>query len=144
MHCPKCGSEAAMKNGFVKSVQRYKCKECGCQYTRSTPHGKPMQTKILALVLYLSGLSMEATGRILGVTGQSVMRWIKLFGYACKEDAKQEKIEEEIEIDEMHHFIGKKNSFFGYGKYLVIPLDDCLHGNVAIVARLPLKNWITE
>ena len=144
MNCPKCDSCASVKCGFVKGVQRYKCKNCGCQFTRSTPHGKPMQTKILALVLYLSGLSMEATGRILGVTGQSVMRWIKLFGYACKVDSQSEKIDEEIEIDEMHHFIGKKNSFFGSGKFLVIPLGDCLHGNAAIVVRLPLKNLIPE
>lgn len=58
MHCPKCASGVSVKCGFIKGVQRYKCKDCGCQYTRSPPHGKPMQTKILALVLYLSGLSI--------------------------------------------------------------------------------------
>lgn len=51
MYCPKCGSKVAMKNGFVKGAQRYKCKGCGCQSARSTPHGMPMQTKKLALVV---------------------------------------------------------------------------------------------
>lgn len=38
------------------------------------------------------------------------MRWIKMFGKACLAEAKDKKIEEEIEIDEMHHFIGKKTA----------------------------------
>ena len=79
MHCWKCGSEAFVKNGFMAGSQRYKCKKCGFQFTRDTPHGKPMKDKILALVLYLSGLSMNVIGKILGVTAQSVMRWIKMF-----------------------------------------------------------------
>ena len=66
MHCPKCGSEAAMKNCFVKSAQRYKCKECGCQSLAQLPTAS-LQTKILAPVLYLSELSIEATDSIFGV-----------------------------------------------------------------------------
>ena len=50
MHCRKCGSEVFVKNGFVAGVQRYKCKKCGFQFTRETPHGKPMKDKILALI----------------------------------------------------------------------------------------------
>ena len=137
MNCPKCDSDVAVKNGFVKGIQRFKCKKCGCQYTRSTPHGKPLKVKILALVLYLSGISMNMIGRIIGVSGQSIMRWIKAFGLACMQE-QQSEMENEIEIDEMHHFVGSKKNFFGCGKYLVIPLDDCLAGNVAIVVRRPL------
>ena len=143
MQCPKCYAEAGVKNGFVKGVQRYKCKNCGCQYTRPTPHGQPIQTKIFALLLYLSGVSMNMTGRIIGVTGQSVMRWIKAYDLACKQEQLAE-IVEKIEIDEMHHFVGKNKGFFGCGKYLVIPLGGFLDGNVAIAVRLPLKNFTTD
>ena len=59
MHCRKCGSEAFTKNGVIAGTQRYECKQCGSQFTRETPHGKPMKDKVLALVLYLSGLSMK-------------------------------------------------------------------------------------
>ena len=52
MHCWKCGSEAFVKNGFMAGAQRYKCKKCGFQFTRDTPHGKALKDKILALVLY--------------------------------------------------------------------------------------------
>ncbi len=143
MHCLKCGAEAFVKNGFVRGIQRYKCKNCGYQFTRDTPRGCGMRTKVMALALYLSGMSMRAIGAILEVAGQSVMRWIKKFG---REYAAQpvEKMDEEIEIDEMHHFVGKKNGFFGYGKYWVIPLAGSSHGNVAIVVRLPLQSCATE
>ena len=112
MHCPKCYADAGVKIGFVNGLQRYKYKNCGCQYTRPTPHVQHIQTKIFALLLYLSGVSMNMTGRIIGVTGQSVMRWINAYGLACKHEQLAE-IEEEIEIDEMHHFLGEKKDSLG-------------------------------
>jgi len=80
---------------------------------------------------------MNMTAKIVGVSAQSVMRWIKQFYHQYAEMPAQKRIVEEIEIDEMHHFIGKKNSFFGYGKYLVIRPENSLAGNVAIVVRKP-------
>ena len=32
MKCPKCKSENKVKNGIIKQVQGYKCKDCGCNY----------------------------------------------------------------------------------------------------------------
>ena len=61
----------------MKGRQRYKYKNCGYQYTKATPRGKPERDKILALILFLSGLSMKATGKIVGDTTQSMMRWIR-------------------------------------------------------------------
>ena len=110
MHCRKCGSEAFVKNGFMAGAQRYKCKKCGFQFTRETPHGKPMKDKILALILYLSGLSMSAIGKIIDVSSQSVMRWIRMFydKFISENDMTFEI--EEIEADEMYSYINKKTS----------------------------------
>ena len=33
MKCSKCQSEHNVKNGIVRSVQRYKCKECGSNFS---------------------------------------------------------------------------------------------------------------
>ena len=123
MHCRKCGSGAFVKNGFMAGAQRYKCKECGFQFTRDTPHGKPMKDKILALVLYLSGLSMNAIGKIIGVSSQSIMRWIRMFHdkFVSENDTKS-KIEE-IEVDEMYSYINKKKIHSGSGKLLIITLE---------------------
>ena len=136
MHCRKCGSEAFVKNGFVAGVQRYKCKECGFQFTRETPHGKPMKDKILALVLYLSGLSMTMIGKIIGVSTQSVMRWIKMFYDKFVENESQANIEE-IEVDEMVSYINKKKIISGSGKLLIITLENLSAGNVVIVVPKP-------
>ena len=136
MHCRKCGSEAFVKNGFVAGVQRYKCKECGFQFTRETPHGKPMKDKILALVLYLSGLSMTMIGKIIGVSTQSVMRWKKMFYEKFAENESQANIEE-IEVDEMVSYINKKKIISGSGKLLIITLENLSAGNVVIVVPKP-------
>lgn len=138
--CIKCNSQACVKNGYLHNSQRYKCKNCGYQFTKMTHRGKPEKDKIMALILYLSGMSMTMTARILGVSTQSIMRWIKL-GY--KKYAKDFVIEkagknfEEIEIDEMHHFILKKIKNSGYGKLLIIPAETSSGGSVVIVAQKP-------
>jgi hypothetical protein len=137
MQCRKCGSEAAVKNGFMAGVQRYKCKNCSFQFTRETTHGKPVKDKILALILYLSGLSMNMTAKIIGVSAQTIMRWIRLFydKFACQ-DQHAANIEE-IEIDEMFSYLGKKKNLFGFGKLLIITLESSSGGNVVIVAPKP-------
>ena len=137
MRCRKCGSEAFVKNGFMAGAQRYKCKECGFQFTRETPHGKPMKDKILALILYLSGLSMNAVGKILGVSSQSVMRWIRMFydKFIPENDITSEI--EEIEVDEIYSYINKKNIQSGSGKLLIITLKNFSVGDVVIVVPKP-------
>ena len=135
MLCLKCGSEAIVKNGHMKGLQRYKCKHCAYQFTQETPRGKPLKDKILALTLYLSGLSMNMAGQIVGVSAQSVMRWIKIFYAKYAELPQPAGDVQEVEIDEMHHYLGKKNMFSGSGKLLFITPSGLLDGNVVIVVR---------
>ncbi|KAA6315061.1 hypothetical protein EZS27_034420, partial [termite gut metagenome] len=33
MNCPKCTCAKSVKSGIIKGTQRYKSKECGCNYT---------------------------------------------------------------------------------------------------------------
>ncbi|MGH8498029.1 MAG: IS1/IS1595 family N-terminal zinc-binding domain-containing protein, partial [Methylococcales bacterium] len=33
-HCPKCSSKQTVKNGHAKGKPRWKCKDCGHQFTR--------------------------------------------------------------------------------------------------------------
>lgn len=95
-----------------------------------------MKDKILALVLYLSGLSMTMIGKIIGVRTQSVMRWIKMFYEKFVEDEAQSNIEE-IEVDEMVSYINKKKITSGSGKLLIITLENLSAGNVVIVVPKP-------
>lgn len=75
MKCPKCGCERSTKYGKARGKQRYKCAACGCQFTRETPRARSLDEKWLAMTLLVSGLSMTAVAKALGVSVQSVMRW---------------------------------------------------------------------
>ncbi len=75
--CPKCGSKNITKNGYVFGSQRYKCKVCQRQFTKITPAGKPLFLKLICHSLYVAGLSMRDISGIVGVTAQSISRWIR-------------------------------------------------------------------
>ena len=75
--CTQCGATEIVKNGKVFAKQRYKCKKCGFQFTKPAPAGKPLFLKLVTHSLYLSGLSMRECASVVGVTAQSVSRWIK-------------------------------------------------------------------
>jgi transposase-like protein len=103
MNCPKCMCDTHVKSGFVKGVQRYKCKGCGCNYTvelKST--GKPKSMKKQALHLYLEGLGFRSIGRFLGVSNVSVLNWIRSFGKEVEELHSESHEIEMVEVDEMH------------------------------------------
>ena len=133
MQCRKCNSEAIVKNGFMAGNQRYKCKNCSFQFTKTVPHGKPMKDKSLAFILYLSGLSMNMTAKIIGVSTQTVMRWIRLLYHKFAGDVQDDSNIEEIEFDEIVSYIGKKKTIFGSEKLLIITLASSSGGNAVIV-----------
>lgn len=77
LKCLRCGCEKAVKNGFIFGLQRYKCKKCGYQYTKTKPHGRSDHEKRTAVMLYASGMSMSMIAKIVGVSVQTVSRWIR-------------------------------------------------------------------
>jgi transposase-like protein len=120
MNCPKCNNSKRVKSGKIKNRQRYKCKECGCNYTvemKST--GKPKSKKKQALHLYLEGLGFRSIGRILGVSNVSVLNWIRDFGKKVQELNSDSQQIEMVEVDEMHSYIGSKKTTVGYGLLLI-------------------------
>ena len=120
MKCSKCNCEQNTKNGFVKGIQRYKCKECGYNYTvekRSGEYSK--ETKRKALQLYLEGLGFRSIGRILGVSNVSVLYWIRDFGEKVKELQSDNNSIKFAELDEMHSYIGNKKTIAGFGLLLI-------------------------
>ena len=51
VHCKRCGSVAFVKNGVVRGHQRYRCRDCGCNFTDTPRRGKPATMKALAVLL---------------------------------------------------------------------------------------------
>lgn len=119
MDCPKCNSFSNKKNGIINGRQRYKCHDCGYNYTvelKSTAF--PRSVKRQALQLYLEGLGFRSIGRYLGVSHVSVQKWIKKFGQEL-EDLKSENEIGVVDLDEMHTYINQKKITAGSGLLLI-------------------------
>jgi transposase len=133
LRCKRCGSEEQVKNGLMRGKQRYRCKGCGLNFTDTPPRGMPLQVKVLAVLLYVSGLSMNRTAKLLGVSTPSVMHWIEQF---AKEHAPKPASEGRalvIELDEMWHYLKKRPTSSGSGKLGIVLQADWLTGNAAVV-----------
>jgi len=117
MNCPRCKSSTHKKNGIVGGRQRYKCQDCGYNYSveiKSTASSTSVKRQ--ALQLYLEGLGFRSIGRFLGVSHVSVQKWIKKFGQEL-DDLKSENEIDVVEMDEMHTYIGNKK--------ILLDLDCC-------------------
>ena len=113
---PACGGTTLIRSGHACGRQRWRCKGCGRQFTRTTPRGMPAATKREAVGLYCAGLSLSATGRRLGVSAQSVMRWVR--DHARDRCPKPEPSGRAVvvELDEMWHFVEKRRASSGSGR----------------------------
>jgi len=142
MNCPKCSCDKSVKSGIIKEKQRYKCKECGCNYTvelKST--AKPKSMKKQALHLYLEGLGFRSIGRFLGVSNVSVLNWIRSFGKEVQELSSESQEIEMVEVDEMHSYIGSKKTTVGYGLLLIDMGKDSSTSLLAIEAMKQQRNF---
>ena len=136
MRCPKCQNTKSVKSGHHLGKQRYKCKNCGCQFTREVPRGKEIETKCLAIILYVNGLSFRAIGKIVNVSHKAVYDWVKAFGLETYEKP-QPKGDIVVELDEMWHFLKAKKTSFGYGKHIVALQVNSSTGSVEGVTVAP-------
>jgi len=117
MKCLKCSSINVCKNGKMKGMQRYKCKDCGYNYTKGR-NSKDKSLKRFALELYLEGLGFRSIGRLIKVSHVSVFNWIKQYGKSL--DLLQNNHDICVtEIDEMHSYIGSKKMLSGSGLLLI-------------------------
>src|SRR3954467_11513945 len=82
LRCKRCGGEEHVKNGLMRGHQRYLCKSCGLNFTDTPPRGKPLAMKAAAVLLYVSGLSMNRTAKLLGVSTPTVQAWLEQFAAA--------------------------------------------------------------
>lgn len=117
MKCLKCSSGNVCKNGKMNGMQRYRCKDCGYNYTKGR-NSKDKALKRFALELYLEGLGLRSIGRLLKVSHVSVCNWIRQYGKSL--DLLQNEHEVCVtEIDEMHSYVGSKKTLAGSGLLLI-------------------------
>jgi len=119
MNCPKCSSNNNCKDGFVLGRQRYLCKNCRRRYSVNKKSDvKSIETRKLALQMYLEGLGFRAIGRVLGINYATVYYWVKEWGSKVSLP-KSDTVVEVIELDEMHTYVGSKKTTVGYGLLLI-------------------------
>ena len=110
LRCKGCGAEGHVKNGFMRGKQRYRCKACGLNFADTPPRGMPLRVEVTAVLLHLSGLSMNRTAKLLGVSTRSVQAWIERFAEVYAQKPEPEGRAVVVELDEMWHFLGRKRA----------------------------------
>src|ERR1700760_3835926 len=141
LRCKGCGSEEHVKNGFMRGKQRYRCRACGLNFTDTPPRGMPLRVKVTAVLLYLSGLSMNRTAKLLGVSTPSVMTWIEQFAEAYAQKPEPEGRAVVVELDEMWHFLKKSGTSSGSGRLGIVLPDGFSSGSWAVVTRPPSNDF---
>ncbi len=116
--CPACHGTVLIKSGHACGRQRWKCKGCGRQFTRTEPRGKPVALKRHAIELYCLGLSMNAVAKHIGVSAQTMLRWVR--DHAQRHCPKPEPVAGStavVELDEIWHFVKKSPASCGSGRH---------------------------
>jgi insertion element IS1 protein InsB len=116
--CPQCQSDRLVNNGSAAGKPKKLYRPCGYQFTCPTPCGKPLAMKVHAVLLYLSGISMQRITFLLRVSVQSVRNWLRTF--AQEHDEKPEPTSRAIilELDEMWHDLKQKRRKLWIGQAL--------------------------
>ncbi len=142
--CKRCGSEEHVKNGRMRGKQRYLCKSCGLNFTATPAPGKPLAMKAMAVLLYVSGLSMNRTAKLLGVSTPSVQAWIEQFAHAYARKPAPEGRDRAvvIELGEMWHYLKEKPTSSGCGRLGIVLRGDWLTGNSAVVTGPPSSDCL--
>ena len=113
------------------------CKGCGLTFTDTPARGKQLAMKVVAVLLYVSGLSMNRTAKLLGVSTPTIQAWLEQFAAAYAQKPKPEGRAVVIELDEMWHCLKKSQSRSGFGKLGIVLQASWWTGNAAVVTRPP-------
>ena len=134
INCTKCKSRNCVKAGFNHGKQRYKCKDCGRQFTKLKD--KNAQIRAFSIYLYVVGLSMNTIARMFGVAPSTVLYWIKNFALKVYDKPTPEG-DVVVELDEMWHFLESKKIKFGYGRHIAALPVSWLIGNAETEVQKP-------
>src|SRR3954452_23597758 len=139
LRCKRCGSEEHVKNGLMRAKQRYRCKACGLNFTDTPTRGKPLALKVAAVLLYVSGLSMNRTAKLVGVSTPTIQAWLEQFAQAYAQKPEPEGRAVVIELEEMWHYLKKSRSRSGSGRLGIVRRASWWTGNAAVVTRSPVS-----
>lgn len=143
--CPSCQGQHIRKNGKSRhGHQRFVCVTCKTTFGQTDHRRIEPEKKQDALRHYAEGVGLRATERLVGVSHNSVMNWVRqeVAGQSLvKADASQVQI---IEADELWSYVGQKNTVFGSGGLLItLPVKYSLGRWVIVTPEQP-AHWVRK
>ena len=144
--CKNCSSKMVTRNGKVRNKQRYKCKNCGYNFTIGDERTSDKIIALKAMVVLLYSLakgSYNMLGKIFGRDRSLIYRWIKEAGLSFDEPIVDGDIAE-IEFDEMWHFINSKKTNFGSSRRLIAARGKLSHGFSVVVIVQHSSDFTTK
>jgi len=91
--CKGCGGSILVKNGVILGKQRYKCKECGCNFREGDAREKhSLEKKMKVLRCYFEGVGIRSIARLEGVSSPLIIHWIRQVSKIVKEKLASVKI----------------------------------------------------
>ena len=116
MHCPRCNHHHTQKIGLSRHKrQRWMCMGCRRTFGDRDLRLVDPKTKALALAMYAEGIAARKIERLLHVSHNAVLGWVRkeVAGKALQAPAAKDL--SVIEADEMWSYVGSKNSPSGCG-----------------------------
>src|SRR3982751_5902479 len=144
LRCKHCGGEKHVKNGLMRDHQRYLCKSCGLNFTDTPTRGKPLALKAAAVLLYVSGLSMNRTAKLLGVSTPTLQAWLEQVAAAYAHKPEPEGRAVVIELDEMWHYLKKSPNRSGSGRLGIVRQVSWWTGNAAVPKKPFVSPSLTD
>lgn len=110
--CPKCQLSKHVRNGFVRNKQRYKCKNCFCNFTYEDGRNKYTNTsRSLVIRMYLNNCGFRSIAEILNIPLATCFMWIRNAGRIVDQMVREQRQSSEdieiLEMDELYTFVKK-------------------------------------
>lgn len=113
--CKFCSGLKIVKNGFVRNLQRYKCRSCGKNFIKGDKRENELysnQTRNMVIRMYLNNCGIRRIAHILSLPLSTTFGWIKKAGKIVDEMVKNKNEEFDkidiLEMDELFTYV-KKN-----------------------------------
>lgn len=121
MNCPHCFNVRTVKNGISRhGHQRWLCRDCRKTFGETNHRLVPPELKASALRHYMEGVGLRATERLVGVSHNSIMNWVKqeVVGKVLAPAPAAEVTW--VEADELWTYVSKKKLLAGSGGLLIV------------------------
>jgi transposase-like protein len=122
--CKFCSGDNLVKSGFVRGLQRYKCKYCGKNQVSGDKRAKYSNAiRRQAISMYLNSCGLRSIGRVLEVPYQLVAKWVENAGEIVEQEILKLQAEPRnitiLEMDELYTYIKKNSVKYEYGWLLI-------------------------